>query len=185
MSLMKTSHGLRKQRGFTLVETMIAMAVLSFGILSLASIYTQGLKASYQSQIQFIAQQKAQEALETIFTARDTKLLTWSQITNISQGGVFKDGPQVLCAAGTDGLFGTADDVIAQPDFVVIGPGPDKIFGTADDVVMPLNPWMTRTILFTPSPTTPNLNQVTITIKWAYAGQSSQFQIISYISNYA
>jgi prepilin-type N-terminal cleavage/methylation domain-containing protein len=182
---MKRNQNLRRQKGFTLIETMIAMAVLSFGILSLASIYTQGLKSSYQTQIQFIAQQKAQEALETIFTARDTKLLTWSQITNISQGGVFKDGPQVLCAAGPDGLFGTDDDIIAQPDYVTIGPGPDKIFGTPDDVVMPLNPWMTRTILFTPSASTPNLNQITITIKWTYGGQTAQFQVISYISNYA
>jgi prepilin-type N-terminal cleavage/methylation domain-containing protein len=182
---MKRNHILRKQKGFTLLEAMIAMAVLSFGILSLASIFAQGLKSSYQTQIQFIAQQKAQEALETIFTARDTKLLTWAQITNVSAGGVFKDGPQILCAAGPDGLFGTQDDVTANPDFVVVGPGPDKIFGTADDVIMPLNPWMTRTIVFTPSASTPNLNQITITINWTYGGQTSQFQIISYISNYA
>jgi prepilin-type N-terminal cleavage/methylation domain-containing protein len=182
---MRRNHTLRKQKGFTLLEAMIAMAVLSFGILSLASIFAQGLKSSYQTQIQFIAQQKAQEALETIFTARDTKVLTWAQITNISQGGVFKDGPQILCAAGPNGLFGTEEDITSSPDFVVIGPGPDKIFGTPDDVVMPLNPWMTRTIQFTPSASTPNLNQITITINWTYAGQTSQFQIISYISNYS
>ena len=182
---MKRNHTVRKQKGFTLLEAMIAMAVLSCGILSLASIFSQGLKSSYQTQIQYIAQQKAEEALETIFTARDTKLLTWSQITNISQGGVFKDGPQILCAPGPDGLFGTEDDITASPDFVVIGPGPDKIFGTPDDIVMPLNPWMTRTIVFTPSASTPNLNIITITINWTYAGQTSQFQIISYISNYS
>src|SRR5208283_6204873 len=90
----------RKQKGFTLIEVMVAMAVLVAGVLSLVSIFTQGLRASYQTQIQYLAQQKAQEALETIFTARDTKLLTWAQIANVSGGGVFKDGPQQLCASG-------------------------------------------------------------------------------------
>jgi len=174
-----------RQRGFTLLETMIAMAVLSFGVLSLASFYTQGLKNSYQAQIQFIAQQKAQESMETIFTARDTKLLTWAQIANVSQGGVFNDGPQALCAPGPDGLFGTNDDDCGTPDGVDIAPGPDNVFGTADDIQMPLNPWMKRTIAFTPVASFPNLNQITVTITWTYEGQTGQFQIVSYISNYS
>jgi len=172
-------------RGFTLLECMVAMAVLSFGILSLATIFTQGLKNSYQAQIQFIAQQKAREAMETIFTARDTKILTWAQIANVSQGGVFSDGPQALCDPGLDGLFGTADDNCGIPDVVITGPGPDKIFGTADDQSVPLNPWMTRTITFTPDPNVVNLNHITVTINWTYEGQTGSISISSFISNYS
>ena len=175
----------RKQRGFSRIEVMIAMAVLAFGVLSLVSVFTQGLRASYQSQIQYIAQQKAQEALETIFTARDTKVLNWAQIANVSKGGVFKDGPQPLCASGPDGLFGTEDDDTTTPDVIVTGPGPDGVFGTADDVVINLNPWMTRTIVIAPTASTPNLNQITITIQWTSQGQSSQYVLVSYISNYS
>jgi prepilin-type N-terminal cleavage/methylation domain-containing protein len=183
---MKKLPQLKKtQSGFTLIETMIAMAVLSFGVLSLSAIYTQGLRASAQNQIQFIAQQKAQEALETLFTARDTKLLTWAQINNVSKGGVFKDGPQPLLAPGPDGLVGTADDDGANPNTIVIGPGPDNILGTADDQTINLNPWMTRTILISPVAGTPNLNQVTITVIWAYQGQTNQFQLISYLSAFS
>jgi prepilin-type N-terminal cleavage/methylation domain-containing protein len=173
------------KNGFTLLETMIALGVLSVGILYLTSCYTEGLKSSYQVQVQFIAQQKAQEAMETIFTARNTKMLDWSQIANMSQGGVFKDGPQALCAPGPDGLFGTADDDTSSPDGIVVAPGPDNVFGTADDVMIPLNPWMTREIKITPAPNVPNLNQITVTIRWNYQGQSSQLQIVSYISNFA
>jgi len=72
---MKNSR-LRKQTGFTLIEVMVALVILVIGVLSLVSVLTQGLKASYQTQIQYIAQQKAQEAMETIFTARDTRLVT-------------------------------------------------------------------------------------------------------------
>ena len=176
------THG---ERGFTLLECMVALVILSFGILSLVSVFTQGLKNSYQAQIQFIAQQKAREAMETIFTARDTKVLTWVQIANVSQGGVFKDGPHALCDPGPDGLFGTSDDNCGIPDVVVTGPGPDKIFGTGDDQTLPLNPWMTRTITFTPDPNVVNLNRITVTINWKYEGKAGSISISSVISNYS
>ena len=172
-------------RAFTLLECMVAMAVLCFGILSLIGVFSQGLGNSYQAQIQFIAQQKAREAMETIFTARDTKVLTWAQIANVSQGGVFNDGPQSLCDPGPDGLYGTADDNCNLPDTVVVGPGPDKIFGTADDLTVPLNPWMKRTITFTPDPNIVNLNKITVTVSWTYQGQNGSISITSYISNYS
>jgi prepilin-type N-terminal cleavage/methylation domain-containing protein len=182
---MKKTHHHRNERGFTLIEVMMSMMILAIGVLSLAGIISKGLASSYQTQIQYIAQEKAQEAMETIFTARDTKLLTWSQIANVSAGGVFKDGPQPLCAAGPDGLFGTEDDLTSQPDSIVVSPGPDGIFGTPDDVTINLNPWMTRTIAIVPTANTPNLNQITVTINWTYEGQTSQFVLVSYISNYS
>ncbi|MGA2300757.1 MAG: prepilin-type N-terminal cleavage/methylation domain-containing protein [Candidatus Acidiferrum sp.] len=175
----------RKQRGFTLIEVMVAMAVLSFGVLSLVSIFTQGLRASYQTQIQYIAQQKAQEAMETIFTARDTRLVTSAQINNVSNGGIFKDNAQPLYAPGPDGLFGTADDDSTNPDSIVVAPGPDGIFGTADDVSINLNPWMTRTILIAPVANTPNLKSITVTVNWTFEGQTFQYQISSLISNFS
>jgi prepilin-type N-terminal cleavage/methylation domain-containing protein len=182
---MKKAFMLRKQKGFTLLEIVIAMAVLSFGILALASFYTQGMQASYRSQIQFIAQEKAQEALETIFTARDTQMLSFAQINNVSAGGVFLDGPQPLLAPGPDGLVGTADDDAANPDNIVVGPGPDKVLGTADDITINLNPWMTRTILIQPVQNENNLNQITITVNYNYEGQAGQFQLVCYISSYS
>jgi len=182
---MSMNHKTRAQRGFTLIEVMFSLMILTVGVLSLASIFTQGLKASSQTQIQYIAQQKAQEAMETIFTARDTKVLSWAQIANVSVGGVFKDGPQPLCAPGPDGLFGTQDDDTSTPDSITVAPGPDGIFGTADDVMVNLNPWMTRTIAISPAAGTPNLNVITVTIKWTYEGQSQQFVLVSYISNYS
>jgi prepilin-type N-terminal cleavage/methylation domain-containing protein len=182
---MKHKKIFRRQKGFTLLETMIAMAILSFGILSLASIYTQGLKSSNKLQIQYIANQKAQEALETIYTARDTQLLSFAQLNNISAGGVFKDGPQPLLAPGPDGLVGTADDLTTEPDVIITGPGPDGILGTADDTSIPLNPWMTRTIAITPVTTYTNLMMVTITVAYNYEGQTGQVQLVSYFSSYS
>ena len=182
---MKSNKIARKQAGFTLLETMIAMAILSFGVLSLASFYTQGLKSSNQVQMQYIANQKAQQALESIFTARDTQLLSFSEINNVSAGGVFLDGPQPLLGSGPDGLVGTADDDAKNPDGIVIGPGPDNILGTSDDVQIPLNPWMTRTIAITPVANETNLNQITVTVNYNYQGQTGQVVLVSYISSYS
>lgn len=175
-----------RQKGFTLLETMVAMAILSFGILSLIGVFTQGLKASSGSQIQFIAQQKAQAAMETIFTARDTHLLGWAQINNVSAGGVFLDGPQPMLAPGPDGLYGTADDDANHPDTIIVGPpGNDDLLTTSGDKTVNLNPMMTRTIAFQPVPSIPNLNQVIITINYSFQGQAGQFVLVCYISNYA
>jgi len=174
-----------RQKGFTLLETMIAMAILSFGILSLASFFTQGLKNSNAVQMQYIANQKAQEALETIFTARDTQMLSYAQLANVSGGGVFLDGPQPLLAPGPDGLVGTADDDAKSPDGIVTGPGPDNILGTADDTQINLNPWMTRTIAIAPVNGYTTLKQITVTVNYVYQGQTGQVQVVSYISSYS
>lgn len=182
---MNRNASARKQKGFTLLETVIATGIMAAGILTLASFFAQGLKSVSQTQIQYIAQQKAQEAMESIFTSRDTRLLSSAQIMNVSEGGVFLDGPQPLYAAGPDGLYGTADDDPTHPDGIVVAPGPDKIFGTADDVMIPLNPWMTRQIQITPSANTPNLKNIVITIQWTYQGQKSQYQVVSLISNFS
>jgi len=168
-----------------MIEVMVAMVILAAGVLSLVSVLTQGLRANYRTQIQYIAQQKAQEAMESIFTARDTRLVASAQISNVSNGGIFKDNAQPLCAPGPDGLFGTADDDCTQPDGIVIAPGPDNIFGTADDVSINLNPWMTRTIVIAPVANTTNLKSITVTINWTFQGQTSQYQLVTFISNYS
>jgi prepilin-type N-terminal cleavage/methylation domain-containing protein len=183
---MKNMRKVKRQKGFTLLETMIAMGVLSFGILSLVGVFTQGLKASSATQIQFIAQAKAQEAMETIFTARDTHILSWAQINNVSKSGVFLDGPQPMLAPGPDGLVGTADDDANNPNTIIVGPpGSDDILTTSGDKTINLNPMMTRTIEFIPVTGTPNLNQVTVTVKYTINGQTGQFQLVCFISNYA
>jgi type II secretory pathway pseudopilin PulG len=171
--------------GFTLIEAMISIIILSFGVLSLAAVYAQGIMYASLTQYDYIAEKKAEEAVETIFTARDTKILTWAQIQNVSTGGVFIDGARPLLDPGPDGLVGTADDNAALPDSIIIGPGPDGKLGTADDVVVNLNPWMTRTIAMTPVTGETNLRQITITINYQVGRVKRTYTLISYISTFA
>src|SRR5580692_10138458 len=100
--------------GFTLIETMIAMAVLSVGILSLAAMLADCLAYMNMSQYDYIAQQKAAQAVESMYTARNLGQATWSTICNVGStvcaGGIFQNGAEPLCDPGPDQIIDTADD---------------------------------------------------------------------------
>lgn len=182
---MKTN--LTRKNGFSLLEALIAIAVLSFGVLSLAAVYAQGILLASISQYDYVAEKKAEQAVEAIFAARDTGTLTWNSIQNVSAAGgngVFLDGPQRILLPGNDGLVGTVNDA-GQPDEVILtGPGPDGKIGTADDVTVNLNPWMTRTIAITPVTGESNLRQITVTVNFITANQKRSYVLVSYISSF-
>lgn len=171
----------KQEQGFTLVETMIAILVLAFGVLALAATFASGITYMMSSQDDFIAQQKAQEAVESIFTARDSSSVPFTSIANTSNGGIFKVGATPLCDPGPDGIVGTVDDNCAANAIDCIeAPGPDGILGTADDVCTPLKNF-TRTIAITP--VSAGLNQITVTINYQSGKLSRQYQLVTDISS--
>jgi hypothetical protein len=181
------SHRKRSRHlaGFTLLEAMISIFVLTFGVLSLAAVYAQGIFFASLSQYDYVAEKKAEQAVEAIFTARDIKQLTWSSIQNVSSTGVFLNGAQPILVPGTDGLVGTATDSGSAHEFITIGPGPDGILGTADDQVVDLNPWMTRTIAISAVTGETNLRMITVTINYQVGKLNRTYTLISYISAFA
>ena len=98
----------RDQSGFSLLETMFAIGILSVGALGMAGIFAQGMQQTTSSPHELTATQKAAEAIESVFSARDSHILTWTQLRNVSHGGIFKNGPHPLTTAGPDGVVGTA-----------------------------------------------------------------------------
>jgi prepilin-type N-terminal cleavage/methylation domain-containing protein len=185
----QNSKRTNRQTGFTLLEAMIAIVILSFGILSLASVYAQGIQVASLTQFDYIAEKQAEEAVETIFAARDSKLLAWTNIRNVTgaggvNDGVFMVGPRPLLAAGPDGLYGTVDDDVANPTVVIVNAGPDKILGTADDVVMSLTN-MTRTIAIVDVVGSTGLRQITITMTYTVGRMTRQFTLVSYIAQFS
>lgn len=178
-----------KQRGFTLVEAMISILVLSFGVLSLAAVYAQGLYYASLTQYEYVAEKKAEETVEAIFTGRDTQTLPWASIQNVSQGGVFLDGPQPMLQPGPDGLIGTTSDSGAPDDIIIIGPNSSGQIGPTTGTVVDLNPWMTRTITITPvveaGVNSANLRMITVTITYSAGKTQRTHTLISYISAFA
>jgi len=178
---MQTRSQQAGQRGFSLLETMFAILILSIGVLSLAGILAAGLTYMGSSQYDFLAQQKTGEAVESIFTARDSSALNWTAINNVSNGGIFTDGPTQLCDPGADGIIGTVDDNCANPDCIQT-PGPDGILGTADDVCLPLQTF-TRTIAITTNVNgDTTLKQITVTMNYNLGTLRRQYVLNTYIS---
>src|SRR5262249_10306424 len=126
---MRQQGHILKERGFSLVETMVASGVLTVGLLGVAGVFAKGIQRVGNSPMELIATQKATEAIESVYTARDSHAHTWNEIRNVhglsgSDGGIFLDGPQQLRDLGPDGLVNTADDGVIQR---IIGPGPDGL----------------------------------------------------------
>jgi len=170
-----------EQRGFTLVETMIAIVIMSLGILTVVAAFATAVATTQNAQQDLVARQKALEAMESIFTARNTQQITFAQIANISSGGIFVDGATPLWSAGPDGIVNTADDVPypatgvcpAGPECITL-PGPDGILGTADDVPMSLGNFtrsiQINTVLEADGLTiNPSLKQISVTVTYTTA----------------
>jgi len=173
----------KSEAGFTLMETMIAVLILAVGVLALGAILGDGLAYMGMAQDEYIAEQKAAETIESIYTARDVSQTSWVNINNASSGGIFIDGPTQLCDPGPDGIVGTADDDCTKPD-VIWSPGPDGLLGTADDVKIPLSSF-TRTILINAIPSRPDMREITITIAYQAAKFKRSYVLVTNISQYS
>jgi len=168
-----------KERGFSLIETVIAMGLMATALLGLAALMTAGAKRIGSTPGDLTATQKAAEAIENVFSARDTQTLRWAQLKNVADGGIFLDGAQPLRLAGNDGLLGTADDTGEE---VVILPGHDQQLGTADDVTVSLKGF-TREIQI--RDVEDNLRLITIIITYQQGSAIRTYTLTAYMSNFA
>ncbi len=154
--------------GFSLLEVVISMAVLTVGMVSLLGVFGLAMASTQTSQQDMIAKQLANEAYESIVTARNASQITFDDIQNVgstycpitsaSSCGIFANGLQAMyqaAGAGTtgtcvtyEGILGTTCDV-GQPEQTLQDPGADGIFYTADDTFIPLTGYQ-RSILISP-----------------------------------
>lgn len=65
----------RASRGFTLIETMVAIALLTISIVAPMSLTTQSLASAYYARDQITAFHLAQEAIESVRHVRDGNVL--------------------------------------------------------------------------------------------------------------
>ena len=178
-----------KQKGFTLIEVLISMVLLTIGFVALLGVFGMAMATTQTSQQNMIAKQLASEAMESIFTARNTTQLGWGQIDNVSNGGSFVDAQPwyPIDQSGADGIVGTNDDGPAE---VLNEPGPDGIMGTADDIAVPLTNYQRKITISTVNDSSgnpiPSLREVTVTIRYTTPGFAfpKTYVLTSYISQY-
>lgn len=178
------------QNGFSLIEVLVSMVILMVGFVSLLGVFGMAIATTQTSQQNMIAKQLASEAMESIFTARNTTQLGWGQIDNVSNGGSFSDAQPwyPIQEAGADGIIGTGDD---GPNAEVLNePGPDGIMGTSDDVTVPLTNYKRNITISTVKDSSgnviPSLREITVTIQYYVPGFKfpKTYVLTSYISQY-
>jgi prepilin-type N-terminal cleavage/methylation domain-containing protein len=187
------------ERGFSLLEVVMSMAVLTVGLVSLLGVFGLAMASTQTSQEDLIAKQLANEAYDSLVTARNTSQITWDDIQNVgstncpisglSSCGKFVVGLSTIYNSGADGIFGTSDDSVAGVE-VLEEPGPDGTYGDVDDVMLPLTGYQ-RNIQIAPlydasGNVVASLRAVTITMQYS-TGQSKNaktYVLNSYISEF-
>ena len=167
----------RGEGGFSLLEVMFSTVVMTVGLVSLLAVMAIAMASTQTSEQLAVSKRLANEAMESILTARETANVQWSQIANgncaVGTGcttGIFLAGAQAINLPGVDGIVGTSDDSVAGPQ-VLEQPGPTGVYaGTCppDNCISLTN--YTRTIAITPYVAAgvpiDNLNSVTITVTY-------------------
>jgi hypothetical protein len=180
-----TSAG--SKAGFGMLEATIAAVILVIGLVGLAGLFSQSLVFLQYTREDLIAKQKAREALESVYSARNDATIGFAKIQNVANGGIFIDGFTPMFLAGADGVVGSnAQTMILDRQIL---PGPDGIVGTADDEIIPLIN-MQRQILIQPlidstGNVSPDVRQITVTVQVTSQGRAARnYTVTGYISRF-
>jgi len=181
-----SSSSKRPEQGFSLIEVMISIVVLTIGLVALLAVFGVAIASTQASQEDLVAKQLASEAMENIFTARDTdqvdpvlgRPIEWDDLQN-APDGIFVSGQQPINQPGGDGIIGTADDSpartldIADPDGVIRGK------------TQPLTNFK-RSITLTDVPGSGTVRSITIVITYSTARSPipKTYTLSGYISQY-
>jgi type IV pilus modification protein PilV len=181
--------GGKSQGGFSLLEVIISMAILTIGLISMLGVFGIAMASTQDSQQNMIAKQLANEALESIITARNTSQKQWSDIANTADGGIFLPNFQPAYEAGADGIMGTADDA-AQGYQKLTEPGPDGIYGTADDVTVQLSNYQRKIeiqpVIDVNGNVVATLRAVNVTVRYntPQIGRSKTYVLTSFVAQF-
>jgi prepilin-type N-terminal cleavage/methylation domain-containing protein len=190
MSKLRRSRRLKTAQacaGFSLIEVIIAVVILSVGLMALLAVFAQAVSATKFSREDLVAKQKAREALENVYSARNDTSITFADIQNVSSGGIFTDGFQPLYLAGANGIAGTAQDTTNLDSMRL--PGPDGRLGTGDDVTVPLVNFQRQIVITTltnaDGTVNADLRSIAVTVRIASPGRPTRdFVVTGYISRY-
>jgi prepilin-type N-terminal cleavage/methylation domain-containing protein len=167
------SHAGRAQdeRGFSLIEVLVATLVLAAGLLPLAALFAAGVQQMAASTPMMIAREKAREAIESVHAGRDTGQAAWDTINNVAAGGVFLNDAVALRAPGPDGLVNTADD--GADEF------PASLYTREIDIV--------PVIIDGSDPPAPNdnLREIRVIVRYRVNQAWQTYTLISYISPFS
>lgn len=177
------------EAGFSLIEAIVAIFILTIGLIGTAAAITYALEFSAISRNVTKAKMIVTSSIEEIESMRNSRRLDFKQFAN--EGSVDNTGSpnffagfsngfrQVSDSPGPDGVNGTNDDLS-------IAPGPDGIFGTPDDVLNPAlaRDGYTREIIITNLSS--SLKKVVVNVRYTGSGgKIGEITGVSYLNDEA
>jgi type II secretory pathway pseudopilin PulG len=187
-SVLKQLHS---ESGVTILEMVVAMLILTIGLLGLAASIGYAMTVSNKGRNLTNSKLLVVSILEQMEKMRNTESgtieeLTFGQIANVGQvdntgaSRIFPGFPTgfqtVSMNPGPDGIFGTADDMI--------NPGADNVYGTADDFTDPSWAVGQYARQITITSLNPNLKRIQVTLRYPDAGgQMRDLVGVSYLNN--
>jgi prepilin-type N-terminal cleavage/methylation domain-containing protein len=172
----------KSEAGFSLLEMVVAMVILTVGLLGVASSIGYALMATNSGRQLTNAKLLVVSALEQMESLRNTGQLNYDEISNTQvSGSSFPGFPStfqdVSVVPGPDGIFGTKDDISTAP-------GSDGVYGTSDDVTDQslIVKGAKRQVIITSLTTT--LKKIQVTLKYSANGGSEQQLVgVSYLND--
>jgi prepilin-type N-terminal cleavage/methylation domain-containing protein len=172
------NHRRHSESGFSLLEMVVAMVILTVGLLGVASAIGYSLMVSNKGRGLTNSKMLVVSILEQMETLRNTRELSFDEISNTqAAGSTFTGFPYdptvfrpVSTEPGRDGVFGTADDLWGAS-------------GTVDDMTK-ARPGVTRQIQIIAFPSNPYLKKIKVTLRYTTGdGRTTDLVGISYLND--
>lgn len=165
----------------------MSLVLLTVGLLGMATAIGYGLMATNRGRNVTNTKLLVVSVLEQMETLRNTKQLTFGQISNMGPDvdnagstqnfeGFPSDFQPVSMNPGPDGIFGTLDDLL--------DPGPDLKYGTGDDYTNPALARLGYSRQIRISKLSQDLKKIEVTLKYpAGPGETRMMVAVSYLNN--
>lgn len=140
-----------KQKGFSLIEALVAFLILSVGMLGIASLQTMSLKSGHTAALRTVAVMKVEEILESM-RSNPTALINYSAGT---------------ADMGTDN--GCSETTIAAANCTPTQLAVDEIFRWKNSLIeaLPNNAATTASVVVTPPVAPQTMTTVIVTVNWS------------------
>lgn len=188
---LKLRTGKKSADGFTLVEVVVAILILTIGLMGTAAAITYALQFSTLSKNLTNAKFVIVSTVEEIESLRNTRRLDYKQIENAGYvdnlnsknffRGFSTGFKQISIEPGPDGVNGTDDDLSTAA-------GPDGKWGTEDDILDAslVRGGYSRQITITNLPGTTTLKKVEVKVHYpASNGAIGEIRGVSYLNDEA